>query len=147
MDVLEDTLFQQLASACSETKQSFDRYIGMSQPRRQLLTVLSETGEASHAALQQRLAIDGATITRLVKQFEAEGVLTRRLDPQDNRYTLVSLTEAGQRVTASLRTAHSTFQTQILTGITREEQEIMVRTLEKLRTNIRAIQQIRQKPE
>jgi DNA-binding MarR family transcriptional regulator len=147
MDALEDTLFQQLAYACSESRQSFDQYIGMSQPRRQLLTLLSQQGEVSHAVLQQELSLDGATITRLVKQFEAEGVLSRRLDPQNNRYTLVSLTESGQHIVAGLREAHSTFQTQLLDGITKEEQEVMLRSLERLRANIRALREISQEPE
>jgi DNA-binding MarR family transcriptional regulator len=147
MDTLEETLFQQLAYACSETRQSFDQHIGMSQARRQLLTVVERGGEISHAALQQQLALDGATITRLVKQFEAEGVLSRRLDPQDNRYTLVSLTASGHSIVAGLSTAHRLFQTRLLAGITREEQEIMVRALECLRTNIRGIQEINQEQE
>lgn len=144
MDTLEDTLFQYLAYACSESRQSFDQYVGMSQPRRQLLTLLSQKGEVSHADLQQQLSLDGATITRLVKQFEADGVLSRRLAPQDNRYTLVSLTKTGQQMVAELQAAHCVFQTRLLDGITREEQEIVVRTLEKLRANIRTLQQISQ---
>jgi DNA-binding MarR family transcriptional regulator len=140
MDVLEDTLFQQLASTCSESRQAFDQHVGMSQIRRQLLTLLSEIGEVSHAALQQHLAVDGATITRLVKQFESEGVLSRRLDPQDNRYTLVSLTVSGQQIVAGLSAAHRLFQTQLLDGISREEQEMVLRVLERLRANIRALQ-------
>jgi DNA-binding MarR family transcriptional regulator len=144
MDVLEDTLFRYLAYACSEARQSFDQYVGMSQTRRQLLALLSEFGEVSHAALQQQLAVDGATITRLVKQFESQGVLTRRLDPQDNRYTLVSLTASGQQIVAELSAAHRQFQTRLLVGIPREEQEIMVRALQQLRTNIRTIQEMSQ---
>ncbi len=142
MDTLEDTLFHYLAYACSECRQSFDQHIGMSQPRRQLLTLVAQKGEVSHAVLQQQLALDGATITRLVKQFEVEGVLVRRLDPQNNRYTLVSLTASGHSIVTGLRTAHSAFQTRLLAGISREDREIMVRTLERLRTNIRNIQQI-----
>src|SRR5215472_2912568 len=140
MDVFEDTFFQHLASVCSESRQAFDHHVGMSQLRRQLLTLLAETGELSHAGLQQQLATDGATITRLVKQFESEGVLRRRLDPQDNRYTLVSLTVSGQHIVAGLSAAHRLFQTQLLAGIPREEQEIVLRVLEHLRANIRAIQ-------
>jgi DNA-binding MarR family transcriptional regulator len=147
MDTLEDTLFQQLAYACSETRQSFDQYISMSQPRRQLLTLVSQKGEVSHAILQQLLGLDGATITRLVKQFESQGVLSRRLDPQNNRYTLVSLTASGQQVVAALSAAHRAFQTRLLAGITREEQEVIVRALERLRTNIRDIQEIRKAQE
>lgn len=145
MDALEDTLFQQLALVCSEIRQAFAQHIGMSQPRLQLLTLVGRTGDISHAVLQQELALDGATITRLVKQFEAEGVLSRRLDPQDNRYTLVSLTPEGQQIVAGLSVAHSQFQTRLLIGIEREEQEAMVRVLAGLRTNMRALQNPNQK--
>jgi len=145
MDALEDTFFQQLAYACSEARQSFDQHVGMSQPRRQLLTVVSRESEISHAALQQQLALDGATITRLVKQFEAEGVLSRRLDPQDNRYTLVSLTTSGQQVVARLSAAHSAFQIRLLSGITQQEQETIIHALERLRANIRSFQETNQK--
>jgi DNA-binding MarR family transcriptional regulator len=147
MDAFEDTIFQQLTHACSETRQSFDHYIGMSQARRQLLAVIAREGEISHAALQQQLGLDGATITRLVKQFEAEGVLSRRLDPQNNRYTLVSLTASGQQIVAGLSAAHRLFQTRLLVGITQEEQEVMVRALERLRANIRDIQETNQEQE
>ncbi|GLV60353.1 hypothetical protein KDH_71730 [Dictyobacter sp. S3.2.2.5] len=140
MDVLEDSFFQQLASACSESRQAFDRHVGMSQPRRQLLILLSGLGEVSHAALQQHLAVDGATITRLVKRFESEGVLSRRLDPQDNRYTLVSLTASGQQTVADLSMAHRLFQARLLADIPKEEQEAALRVLERLRANIRALQ-------
>ncbi|GCE25106.1 hypothetical protein KDA_05900 [Dictyobacter alpinus] len=140
MDVLEDTFFQHLTSACYETRQAFDHHVGMSQLRRQLLILLFETGEISHAAVQQHLAVDGATITRLVKQFESEGVLSRRLDPKDNRYMLVSLTVSGQQRVAELSAAHRHFQAQLLAGIPKEEQEMALRVLERLRTNVRALQ-------
>src|SRR5579862_1039086 len=45
MEALENILFQQLASVCSESRQAFDQHIGMSQSRRQLLALLAETGE------------------------------------------------------------------------------------------------------
>ena len=55
MDALEDALFQQLASVCSEARQAFDQHIGMSQSRRQLLILLAENGESSHAALSTKI--------------------------------------------------------------------------------------------
>jgi DNA-binding MarR family transcriptional regulator len=147
MESFEDILFQQLAYTCSEARQAYSQYIGMSQARLQLLTFLSRQSEISHAALQQQLMLDGATITRLVKQFEAEGVVKRRLDPQDNRYTLVSLTPSGQQIVSGLKETHSVFQTRLLDGITREEQEIMLRALERLRANMRDIQEVSQEQE
>ena len=137
METFEDRFFQQLVFACSEARQTFVQQLGMSQARWQLLMLLERHGEMSHATLQQQLSLDGATITRLVKQFEAEGAVRRRLDPQNNRYTLVSLTPSGHAITDEIHASHSAFQTRLLSGITREEQEGMLRVLERLRANIR----------
>jgi DNA-binding MarR family transcriptional regulator len=136
----EEMLLAQLSLTCTEAKYAFAQHIGMSQTRLQLLMLLSH-GESSHAVLQQRLFLDGATLTRQVKQFEAEGVVSRRLDPQDNRYTLVSLTASGQQMAAGLITAYQTFQTRLLDDISTEEQAITLRVFERLRANIRRIQQ------
>jgi DNA-binding MarR family transcriptional regulator len=141
METVEESVLQLLAYAFSESKQAFARYIGMSQARYQLLANLSQKGEISHAALQQHLGLDGATITRLVKQFEAEGLVSRRLDPRDNRYTLASLTDAGRHIVAGISEAHQVFVTRMLDGIAHEELEITAHVLEYIRTNIRLIQE------
>src|SRR5215467_1381594 len=141
MEAFEDRLFQQLAFACSEARQTFVQQLGMSQARWQLLMLLERHGEISHATLQQQISLDGATITRLVKQFEAEGAVRRRLDPQNNRYTLVSLTPSGHAITDEMHANHRAFQTRLLNGITREEQDGMLRVLERLRTTIRLLRQ------
>lgn len=141
MDAFEENLFYQLAFICSESRQTFMQYIGMSQPRYQLLTYLAQKGETSHATLQQHLALDGATITRLVKQFEAEGLVSRRLDPQDNRYTLASLTDAGRQLVAGITEAHTAFVQRLLDGISAEEQAATLHVIKRLRANIRRFQE------
>lgn len=133
-------LLQQLAFACAEARQAFATHTGMSQPRLNLLMLLASRGELSHAFLQRRLLLDGATTTRLIKQFEAEGIVSRRLDPDDNRYTLVALTASGQQVAAGLKTAHDAFQARLLEGISTDEQAVMLRGLARLRANLRDIQ-------
>jgi DNA-binding MarR family transcriptional regulator len=136
----EGTVLQQVASLCAEIKQAFGHYIGMSQARYQLLVLLAHHGETSHALLQRRLGLDGATITRLVKQFEAEGLTSRRLDPADNRYTLVALTAAGQQTVAGISEAHAVFQGQLLAGIHEDDQQRMIEIVKHLRANIRGLQ-------
>jgi DNA-binding MarR family transcriptional regulator len=141
MDAFEENLFYQLASVCAEAKQAFVQRLGMSQARYHLLALLAEKGEIRHAALQQYLLLDGATITRLVKQFESEGLVSRRLDPQDNRYTFASLTDAGWQVMAGIGEAHRVFVTRLLDGIANEDQEVTLRVLKHLRATIRLVQE------
>ena|SRR5579859_4019186 len=139
MTDFQKTLMPQLSLTCTEMRRAFAQQVGMSQTRVQLLMFLSH-GEMSHADLQQRLVLDGATLTRQIKQFEVEGTVSRRLDPQDNRYTLVSLTSAGQQIAAGLIAASEAFQQQLLDGIPTEEQQIILRALNQVRANVRRIE-------
>lgn len=136
----QDAFFQALAHTCAETRRCFDRSVGMSQTRRQLLTVLADEGELRHAALQRHLRVDGAAVTRLVKDLELRGAVVRRLDPRDNRFTLASLTESGAELVGELRSAHRQFQARLLRGISPDEQEAVKQILERLGANIREVQ-------
>lgn len=140
MAALQDTLFQELARAGSEARRAFSLTTGTSERRRQLLPLLLEHGEVSHAALSQWLGVDGATVTRLVKQLESEAAVSRRLDPVDNRFTLVSLTESGKRQAIELREARRHFQRRMLAGVNREDQKTVIRVLEQVRRNLEPIE-------
>ena len=139
MASLQDTLFQELASAGSEARRTFSLTSGTSERRRQLLPLLLEHGEVSHAELSRRLCVDGATVTRLVKQLEAEAAVNRRLDPTDNRFTLVSLTDSGKQTAIELHEARRQFQRRLLAGVNRDEQKTVIRVLEQVRQNLEAI--------
>lgn len=61
-------------------------------------------------------------------------------DPGDNRFTLASLTAAGEERVAELRAAHGEFQERLLAGIGRGDRKTVVRVLEQLRANLRALE-------
>lgn len=135
-ETAEDTFFRELGGACAELRQAFARHVGMSPHRVQVLVRLWRDGETSHSDLRRTLGIDGASVTRLVKEFEAEGLVGRRLDPADNRYTLAALTPAGERVAADLERSHQAYQERLLGGVTAQEQEIVLRVLRRVRANV-----------
>jgi DNA-binding MarR family transcriptional regulator len=133
-----DEFFLRLAQVCGESRRAFDRSVGMGQARRQLLVMLDD-GEVSQAVLGSRLALDGAAVTRHVKALESAGLVRRRLDPDDNRYTLASLTDAGRERVAGLRVVHAQFQERLLSGVTPADQRAAIRALAAVRANIRAV--------
>jgi MarR family transcriptional regulator, transcriptional regulator for hemolysin len=132
----EDKFFRELGGVYAELRHAFARHVGMSSHRVQVLVRLRRNGETSHSDLRQALGIDGASVTRLVKEFEAEGFVRRRLDPTDNRYTLAALTPDGERVAADLERSHQAYQERLLAGATAQQQEIVLDVLRRVRANV-----------
>ncbi|WP_345473871.1 MarR family winged helix-turn-helix transcriptional regulator [Actinoallomurus oryzae] len=132
----EDRFFRELGSAWAELRQAFARHVGMSAQRVQVLVRLRRAGETSHSDLRQALGVDGASVTRLVKELEAEGLAGRRLDPADNRYTLAALTPAGERLAAELERSHQEYQERLLDGVSAQEREAVLRVLRRVRANV-----------
>lgn len=98
----------------------YERQFGMSQSRLMLLRELMQTGEISQAELVQRLGMEGTLVTRFVKQMESSGLLTRRSDPRDNRFTLVTLTPAGEHIARQMAAFTHTLEARILEGLSEE---------------------------
>jgi DNA-binding MarR family transcriptional regulator len=133
-----DTLVQQIARAYFEMLPVFERYVGMSKARWGVLKQLWRAGELSQATLQQGLRVDGAAISRQVKQLEEEGLVLRRPDPDDNRFTLVALTDVGQQLAASLAGKRESFEALVTAGINEEDIALMQRCLQRIRDNLRS---------
>jgi DNA-binding MarR family transcriptional regulator len=134
-----ETLVQQIARVYYEILPVFERYVGMGKARWGILMLLWRVGELSQATLQQRLHVDGAAITRQVKQLEEEGLVLRRPDPQDNRFTLVDLTDTGRRLTASMAGKREAFEALVTAGMSEQDIALMRRCLDQIRDNVRAL--------
>jgi DNA-binding MarR family transcriptional regulator len=65
-------------------------------PQYLVLLVLWETDELNVSAIGERLFLDSATLTPLLKRMETAGLIERNRDPRDERNVIVSLTAKGQ---------------------------------------------------
>ena len=110
----------------------YERQFGMSPSRLMLLRELMQKGEISQAELVQRLEMEGTLVTRFVKQMESSGLLTRRSDPRDNRFTLVVLTQAGEHIAQQMSAFTRTLEAQILEGLSEETRATIRQGLEQV---------------
>lgn len=131
----DDAFIHEFGAATLELRQAFARQVGFSWSRVRVLLWLRHEGETRHSELRQRLGADGATVTRLVKQLESEGLLSRRPDPADNRYTLAALTKAGAAAAEETERSHQRFQQQILIGVAERDRHAVLRVLRRFRVN------------
>lgn len=112
------------------------RYVGVSYSRILVLHELYHAGELSQAELQQRVGIEGALLTRYAKQMEKTGLITRRTDPEDNRFTLVTLAPAGLEFLRQAEKIGEDYEVRLLEGLSKEELEVMVRAMKRIQDNL-----------
>jgi DNA-binding MarR family transcriptional regulator len=114
----------------------FAQRVGMSFSRILVLHELMHAGEISQTELQQRLGLEGALITRFAKQMEAAGLISRRVDPEDNRFTLVKLTPAGQQMLQEMGRLREEFDARLLEGVSQEERAGMIQAMKHIQDNL-----------
>ena len=100
----------------------YEHHLGMSQSRVMLLHELMHTGEINQTELAQRLGIETALLTRFAKQMEASGLLSRRVDPRDNRFTLVMLTPTGKQVFQEMMLFSRELEARLVEGLSNNEE-------------------------
>ncbi|HYQ31249.1 MAG TPA: MarR family transcriptional regulator [Polyangiaceae bacterium] len=77
--------------------------LGLTYAQYLVLVVLWEEDAVSVRQLGERLSLDSATLTPLLKRLEAQGAIERRRDPDDERVLRVRLTKAGRALQAECR--------------------------------------------
>ncbi|QCR34648.1 MarR family winged helix-turn-helix transcriptional regulator [Nissabacter sp. SGAir0207] len=70
--------------------------LGLTYPQYLVMLVLWEREGVTVSEIGERLFLDSATLTPLLKRLEAAGLLSRRRAASDERQVLISLTDAGR---------------------------------------------------
>ncbi|HEU5015344.1 MAG TPA: MarR family transcriptional regulator [Roseiflexaceae bacterium] len=137
--MLSESLLPQITRTYYALVPAFEQHMGVSRARWHILTMLLRGGEKSQADLAQSLDVDGAAVTRQVKQLEEEGLVTRRAAPHDNRFTLVMLTPAGQQFIEERRSRREAFEALATNGLSDDAIAVTRRCLEHMRENLEAL--------
>jgi MarR family transcriptional regulator, organic hydroperoxide resistance regulator len=77
--------------------------LGITYPQYLVLLVLWEGDGVGVKELGERLALDSATLTPLLKRLEAQGLLNRQRDDRDERAVRIFLTPKGTALRAKTR--------------------------------------------
>jgi DNA-binding MarR family transcriptional regulator len=72
--------------------------MGLTHPQYLVMLALWEEAPLRVSEVAERLSLEPATLSPLLKRLEAMGYVERRRDPQDERAVAVSLTPRGRRL-------------------------------------------------
>ncbi len=101
MPKLNEHLCFALYSASRAMTGAYQKYLnvlGITYPQFLVLLTLWETDGERVSAIGERLFLDSATLTPLLKRLEANGFVERRRSTADERVVEVFLTAAGKRL-------------------------------------------------
>ena len=101
------------------------------------LSQVSETSERQLRMSELAYLANGSLsrLSNVVKRFEQRGWVVRFPDPEDGRYTIVALTDAGyDKVVAAAPTHLATVRRYVLDPLNATDQRALARIAEKLRT-------------
>jgi DNA-binding MarR family transcriptional regulator len=136
-----ESILHHLGNTYYELATAFERHMGMSRARWGILSRLGREGSLTQTALAQLLHVDAAAITRQVKQLEAEGLVTRWAVPEDNRFTMVALTEQGRAFVNRQRAVRDEFERIATTGLSVDDLDHMRYCLQHMRRNLELLAQ------
>lgn len=129
-------LLPQLTALHTRAHAAFGKAVGMHMSRFRVLYLLYVMGESAPGALLKRTVMDAAALTRVMKDFEDEGLIMRRPDPADARSRFAALTPAGAAKVAALVAARDQFVEDALAGLSPEENRALAALMRRVEANI-----------
>ena len=90
--------------------------------------------------LSRLLMVTGGNVTAIVDQLEKEGLVERLDEPADRRAFCIRLTRAGDKSFAEMARAHEEWVVELLAGMSRREQDELLKLLAKVKQHAVEVQ-------
>ena len=134
-------LLYQVRLADQIITQLFEKQLGISLTRYQILQFLLQNSPCNQIAVQEKLEIDPAALTRHFKILESEGYVSRKRNPLNQREVLVELTkEAKNQLLVNPPKHHLKVKEQMESILSPAEQKELTTLLTKLVSDLENIE-------
>ena len=134
-------LLYQVRLADQIITQLFEKQLGISLTRYQILQFLLQKSPCNQIAVQEKLEIDQAALTRHFKILESEGYVSRNRNPINQREVLVELTqEAKNQLLINPPQHHLKVKEQMESILSTAEQKELTTLLTKLVSGLEKIE-------
>lgn len=134
-------LLYQLHLTDQTITQLFEKQLGISLTRYQILQFLLQKSACNQITVQEKLEIDPAALTRHFKILESEGYVSRKRNPLNQREVLVELTqEAKNQLLVNPPKHHLKVKEQMESILSPAEQKELTTLLTKLVSGLEKIE-------
>ena len=131
----QSDIFMTYLRVTQHMSQQFRSHFGrldLTFPQALVLTVLGEEGPVPISALAERTGSANSTVSGIVDRLEKLGLAKRQRSETDRRVIYVCTTEKYQELRAKTATDVSGYFSSLLSGMSREEQNMIAEAFQKL---------------
>lgn len=100
---------------------------------------MGSRGILNPSEISDRQGVSRNTMSSLIRNLEDEGLVERRLDPDDRRRFNISLTENGRSLVTEYARQHLATMARCFSVLTPDEQETLSHLLHKVRTQVEVV--------
>ncbi len=83
------------------------------------------------------MCVQPPTVNKMLARLEAAGLVERRLDPEDNRFSGVYLTEKSRHLKQEVEQAFSNLEERVVANLSVEERILLKRLLMQVYQNLK----------
>jgi DNA-binding MarR family transcriptional regulator len=109
---------------------------GISPPEWKMLAILAQHAPMSATAAAERTSLMPDKVTRAVDGLVEKKLVVRRRDREDERRVVLSLTAKGARAFAEIDAVRYEIESEMLAGLSAEENRALHRALEKIESRL-----------
>jgi MarR family transcriptional regulator, lower aerobic nicotinate degradation pathway regulator len=105
---------------------------GLKSYHYRLLAALEEWGPSSQADLGRSTSVDRSDVVAVLSELERRGLIERKVDPENRRRNIVSITRAGSEKLRALDKVIDEVQERVLEPLSQTERRQLTKLLRKL---------------
>ncbi len=109
--------------------------LGLTSAQWKVILALNLFAGLSQRELADKIYVDSSTLVPVIDKMERNGLIERRLDPDDRRHNRLFLTKKSESSVDSIIETITQLRKDLYRGISREEQELMRMYLKKIIDN------------
>lgn len=132
----DQSVLLRLARTYHSSASFFEHCVGITAARWRMLHVIQKMKVCTQTQLMEIIGVDAGLITRTVKDLESKGWVTRQPAPHNSRFTLVTLSPAGEKKVAEKTRAREHFLEMMMSGVDSNDTEAFLRVLDKIASNV-----------
>jgi len=129
-------LLAQVSQIFRTVSETFTDQVDIPRGQATLLCAIARQDGLTQSEIAERMSVQGATVSSMLRRLEEAGLVTRRRDPEDNRLVRVSLTDEGLQKEQAINAQIGNMQELMFKGLSDEERAVLLDLLNRVIDNI-----------